>query len=151
MPAKVIHTERIYFSSLTFLGKPGANWGQWWSNGWFDVLENLETKPVDPDYLGLIHGNDYWVGMVFPAGTNAPDGFEAIEIPFGDYALNYIFAKEDDRDLYGSTALQLCLDAMTAAGLKKRPGFIIERYNCPRFTTPDAQDNVILDYLIPIE
>jgi len=27
----------------------------------------------------------------------------------------------------------------------------MELYNCPRFTEPDAQGNIILDYYIPID
>ena len=42
--------------------------------------------------------------------------------------------------------------AMKALGFKrKEDDWCFERYNCPRFTTPDEEGNVILDYGISIE
>ena len=34
---------------------------------------------------------------------------------------------------------------------RKEDDWCFERYNCPRFTTPDEKGNVILDYGISIE
>jgi len=151
MAAKVTHTESISLSEMTLIGKTGTSWGDWWANGWFDVLENHAVKPVDPDYLGAMHGDAYWVGLLFPAGTIAPEGYESLEIPAADYALNYLYGKEDGADMYGPDALRLCTQAMEAQGLHQAPGVVMERYNCPRFTTPDAEGNVIIDYLIPVK
>lgn len=150
MAAKVTHTERISLPAMTLIGKTGANWGQWWESGWFDVLENLAVKPLDPDYLGVTAA-EYWIGMLFPAGTAAPEGFQALHIPAGDYALHYLYGKEDAPDMYGSAALRLCAQAMEAQGMTQAPGAVMERYNCSRFTTPDAEGNVIIDYLVPVQ
>ena len=114
------------------------------------VLENLAVKPLDPDYLGVTAA-EYWIGILFPAGTAAPEGFQALHIPAGDYALHYLYGKEDAPDMYGSAALRLCAQAMEAQGMTQAPGAVMERYNCPRFTTPDAEGNVIIDYLVPIQ
>lgn len=149
MAAKVTHTERISLPAMTLIGKTGTSWAQWWGRGWFDILENLAVKPLDPDYLGMTAA-EYWIGMLFPAGTAAPEGFHALHIPAGDYALHYLYGKEDSPDMYGSAALRLCTQAMEAHGMTQGPGAVIERYNCPRFTTPDAQGNIIIDYLVPV-
>lgn len=45
----------------------------------------------------------------------------------------------------------LCLEEIKRLGLqRKEDDWCFERYNCPRFTTPDADGNVILDYGIAI-
>lgn len=150
MPAKVTHTERIPLPAMTLIGRTGTNWGQWWGNGWFNVLENLAVKPLDPDYLGVTAA-EYWIGMLFPAGTPAPEGFQTLSIPASDYALLYLCGKEGAPDMYGPDALRLCAQAMEAQGMTQAPGAVLERYNCPRFTTPDAEGNVIIDYLVPVQ
>lgn len=44
------------------------------------------------------------------------------------------------------------LNELKALGLKrKEDDWCFERYNCPRFTMPDENGNVILDYGISIE
>ena len=46
----------------------------------------------------------------------------------------------------------LCLEKLKSLGFKrKEDDWCFERYNCPRFTTPDEEGNVILDYGISIE
>jgi hypothetical protein len=46
----------------------------------------------------------------------------------------------------------MCLEELKALGYKrKEDDWCFERYNCPRFTTPDEKGNVILDYGISIE
>ena len=45
----------------------------------------------------------------------------------------------------------LCQAELDRRGwVRKDAGWHFERYNCPRFTTPDAQGNVILDYGVPL-
>lgn len=46
----------------------------------------------------------------------------------------------------------MCLEALKAQGLKRKEyDWCFKRYNCPRFTTPDENGDVILDYGIAIE
>ena len=45
----------------------------------------------------------------------------------------------------------MCLEALRAAGFaRKGDDWCFERYNCPRYTTPDGEGNVILDYGISV-
>lgn len=45
----------------------------------------------------------------------------------------------------------MCLEELKTHGfLRKEDDWCFERYNCPRFTTPDENGNVILDYGIAI-
>lgn len=49
------------------------------------------------------------------------------------------------------SAEALCQAELDRRGwVRKDAGWHFERYNCPRFTTPDAQGNVILDYGVPL-
>ena len=41
------------------------------------------------------------------------------------------------------------LDA--ALGLRVQGGWRLERYNCPRFTAPDEQGCVVLDWAVDVE
>ena len=38
-----------------------------------------------------------------------------------------------------------------ALGLRVQGGWRLERYNCPRFTTPDEQERVVLDRAVDVE
>lgn len=148
MTAKVIHCESIQFPALRLIGKEGSDWGQWWANGWFARFE-AQDAAVDPDYIGCIHDSSYWIGMLFPADYPVPDGFACIDLPAQDYVLCFLYGKEDDSSLYGEKALSLCQTAAREAGFIVSDGDYLERYNCPRFTTPDDHGMVIIDYLLP--
>ena len=44
------------------------------------------------------------------------------------------------------------LEKLKAHNLKrKEDDWCFERYNCPRFTTPDEKGNVILDYALSVK
>ena len=36
-------------------------------------------------------------------------------------------------------------------GLRVKDGWRLERYNCPRFTAPDEQGRVVLDWAVDVE
>ena len=38
-----------------------------------------------------------------------------------------------------------------ALGLRVQGGWWLERYNCPRFTAPDEQGRVVLDWAVDVE
>ena len=38
-----------------------------------------------------------------------------------------------------------------ALGLRVQDGWRLERYNCPRFTAPDEQGCVVLDWAVDVE
>ena len=68
-----------------------------------------------------------------------------------DYAVCYLQGKEGSSEFYAMETHNLCLEEIKRLGLqRKEDDWCFERYNCPRFTTPDADGNVILDYGIAI-
>lgn len=93
-----------------------------------------------------------WIGMLFPVNTEVPEGFEYVDIEPLDYAVCYLYDKEGSGDFYSMDTHNMCLEELKAHEFKrKEDDWCFERYNCPRFTTPDEKGNVILDYAISIE
>lgn len=90
--------------------------------------------------------------MLFSAETEVPDGFECISIPPLEYAVCYLQGDQQNGELYSTETHDMCLNELRASGMKrKEDDWCFERYNCPRFTAPDENGNVILDYAISIE
>ena len=160
MAVKILEVKRECFPATRLIGKKyehGPNWGEWWQNDWFSVLEQKERLPMNGDaYIGAVHIVDgmpeYWIGMFFPVDTEAPEGFDFVEMEALEYAVCYLYDKEGSGDFYSMETHNMCLEELKSLGLKrKEDDWCFERYNCPRFTTPDEADNVILDYGIAIE
>lgn len=168
--AEIIKTYRQTLPALRFIGKRysdadrvdgtfGSKWGEWFQQGWFTVLEqaagdSLKNLCEDGDaYLGLMRGKEgepfqYWIGMFVPAGTAVPEGFSSVDFPTLEMAVAWVQGKEETGEVYGQE--EKCLQALAQAGMDVRPArdgalWCLERYACPRFTTPDAQGNIILD------
>ena len=150
--------------TLRFIGKKygnsangfGAMWGEWFKNGWFDVIEkqiDRKTKDIYEDgdaYIGLIGGSgttespmEYWIGMFMPENTTVPEGFEYIDFPEGKFGICWVYGKENE--LYGN--YNQCVEKLKDEGFEFNSDlpWCFERYACPRFTTPDEKGNVILD------
>lgn len=150
LPALRLIGKRYSDSDRDSYGSFGGKWGEWFANGWFDQLESLGSLPEnDNAYLGAMrcvnNSFEYWIGMFFPTGTEVPDGYSYVDIPEGDIATCYIYGREDNGEIYSMH--DACMNKVAEQGfeLQKDPWFF-ERYNCPRFTTPDEHGNVILDY-----
>ena len=159
MAVKIVEIQKESWPHVRLIGKKydGApNWGEWWANDWFSKLECSPRHPLNQDaFVGAVRVKDgkpeRWIGMFFPVETMAPEGFDYIDLPALDYAVCYIQAPDGSQDFYTHETHQLCLDALKAQGLtRKEDDWCFERYQCPRFTTPDSQGNVILDYGISI-
>lgn len=159
MAVKVLEVKREYCPAVRLIGKrylgaPG--WGEWWSNNWFAALEENQRHPINGDaYIGAVHVVDgvpeRWIGMFFPAGAAVPEGFEYVDIEPMDYAVCYLYDKENSAEFYTMETHDMCLEELKARHLeRKEDDWCFERYNCPRFTTPDEKGNVILDYAISI-
>lgn len=94
---------------------------------------------------------EIWIGMFTPAGTKVPDGFEFVDFPSSGLGTCWIYGKEDEIHDTGK-----CLPAVLKHGLslwKDAQGGVwsFENCLCPRYTTPDEQGNVILDYCFFVE
>ncbi|MBQ8314625.1 MAG: GyrI-like domain-containing protein [Lachnospiraceae bacterium] len=160
MAVKILEVKRESFPAVRLIGKKyehGPNWGEWWQKDWFSVLEQKERLPMNGDaYIGAVHIVDgmpeYWIGMFFPVDTEVPEGFDFVDMEALEYAVCYLYDKEGSGDFYSMETHEMCLEELKSLGLKrKEDDWCFERYNCPRFTTPDEAGNVILDYGISIE
>lgn len=160
MAVKILEVKRESCLAARFVGKrydKNPNWGEWWQNGWFAVLEECEHLPInEKSYIGAIRivGGmpEYWIGMFFSKDAIVPEGFDYVDIEPMEYAVFYLYDKENSSDFYTMDTHDMCLEELKALGLKrKEDDWCFERYNCPRFTTPDEKGNVILDYAVSIE
>ena len=160
MAVKILEVKRESCPAARLIGKKykGApNWGEWWANDWFTILERNQCIPFNGDaYMGGVHIVDgtpeRWIGMLFPLDTEVPDGFEYADIDATDYAVCYLYGKDGSSEFYKKDTHNMCLEKMKALDLKrKEDDWCFERCNCPRFTSPDEEGNIILDYAISIE
>ena len=160
MGIQILEVKKESCPAARLIGKKyngAANWGEWWENGWFAILEKNQALPFQGDaYIGAVHIvngiPERWIGMFFPAHSEVPEGFEFVDIEPLDYAVCYLQDKEGSGEFYTMDTHNLCLEALEAKNWKRKEnGWCFERYNCPRFTTPDKAGNVILDYAISIE
>ncbi|MDR2656484.1 MAG: hypothetical protein LBB86_01505 [Oscillospiraceae bacterium] len=164
---KITNVQKTSYPECRFIGKKygdedracngtfGSYWGEWFEKGWFAPLEKMGGLAEAGDsYIGLCRCAsefEYWIGMFFPAGTDAPEGYVYIDLPAKDYGVCWLFDKEDSGELYGMDAHKRSVAAVEEHGMSVKPnGYTFELYNCPRFTTPDEHGNVILDYAVEI-
>ena len=136
-----------------------ARWGDFFENGWFDQIEaamggEQRIKELWEDgggYVGVEFRKEgkllkYWIGMFAPPGTAVPAGMESLDFGEGCLGVCWNYGKEDEvHDVAGHE------EALSRAGMelwKDAQGAVIRFENglCPRFTTPDGQGNVILDW-----
>ncbi len=130
-----------------------AFWQQCFDDNTFATLEALGDAIYDDAYVGYISNFDpatgnfsYICGMLMNPGTTAPEGFTARDIAPAKAAVAWI--KGTIPDVF-SAAHDFTMKAMEERGATPDGPWCMELYNCPRFTQPDADGNVILDYYIP--
>ena len=158
---KVTRVDDEKTSAVRFIGKKyknGSAWGQWWENGWFGVLENTDgLSPLnDNGYIGLMRsdndGFEYWIGMFFLPDSEVPEDFDHLDIPKTEFAVFHIYGNEQKGEIYGEPPYKMCQEKLATDGLSQVTDCLrFERYNCPRYTTPDKDGNIILDYLIAVK
>ena len=161
--AEIIKVYRQNVGALRFIGMKygdgdridgnfGAKWDEWHKNGWFGTVENqigVKLKEIYEDgdsYIGLMRGGhgspfEYWIGIIMPEGTAVPDGFLSIDFPAGDLGVCWIYGKEDEVFMLEGK----CGERLEKEGFSVDTEWCFERYNCPRYTTPDDKGNIILD------
>ena len=160
--AEIIKAFRDPIPAMRFIGKSYAefgHWGDWFQNDWFTLLENamggtrsiLDIWENGGAYVGLERRKEgepfaYWIGMFTPAGTPVPDGFAHMDFGPGYLGTCWIYGKEDEvhdtsrcRETLEKNGMEIAPDAAGAV-------LSFENCLCPRYTTPDEQGNVILDY-----
>jgi len=167
MAFSIVKVYRESLPKVRFIGKKygdndrvdgsfGAKWGEWFANGWFNILEKeidmLSKEYEGGAYVGLMCEKngvfEYWVGMFAAEKSQVPLGFAYIDIPAGDIATAWIYGREDNGEIYGMDAHNACVGKFEEKGWNLDDSYAFERYQCPRFTTADKDGKVILDYCI---
>lgn len=132
-----------------------AFWSACFADGTFAALEALNQAALDGAYIGFMcdySAGDgkftYICGMFMKPGCPVPEGFAARDVKEGSVAVGWVRGPE--RENY-PVAHELTCAAMKKAGHAPADaaGWCAEVYNCPRFTTPQENGDVILDYYIP--
>ena len=164
--AEVIKTYRQTIPAMRFIGKKygdadrvnggfGKQWDEWFSNGWFEELENncaQKTAYEDQDaYIGLMRWKEgepfeYWIGVFCPEKTEVPEGYMFVDFNEAELGVAWVYGKQDE--VFGQE--HKCVACCEKEGYKIIPDeqgayWFFERYVCPRFTTPDDKGNIILD------
>ena len=161
--AEIIKTFREEIPAMRFIGKKypnfGPMWGDWFTNGWFDTIEKAmggadkitAIWENGGGYIGLERRADgqpfeYWIGMFTPTGTPVPDGFSYIDFPAGGLGTCWIYGTE--KEVHNTKA---CKGEVINAGFElwkdvNEGIWSFENCTCPRYTTPDEKNNVIMDY-----
>ena len=135
---------------------PGL-WDQCFSEGIFAQLESQADYLYDDSYVGVMldwdkgDGNfSYVCGMLMKPGVSVPEGFICHTLEAAKAAVGWIRGK-DTADVC-STAHAMTEERLKAEGHNcQQMRWCMELYNCPRFTTPDENGDIILDYYIPLD
>lgn len=175
MAFEITNCLREHFPALRFIGKRytdadrdehgsfGAKWEEWHRDGLFGKLtaNAVPSREVENGSLGLMTCKSrtntdftYWIGMLFPVGTDVPEGFQSLDLPESDVAVTWIRGKDETGEIFGEAPHSASYNKISENGmgqLNENAGgenviVFFERYNEPRFMTKDADGNVILDY-----
>lgn len=134
-----------------------AFWDKCFTDEVFSTLEKQSEFIFNNAYVGVMMDWDmgdgdfsYICGMLFNEGVTAPEGFVLREIEATKVGIGWIKGK-DTADVCSNAHVlteQEIKDVGLCTGKMK---WCMELYNCPRFTTPDENGEIILDYYIPCE
>lgn len=166
--AEIQKVFREEVPAMRFIGKKYAGfgpwWGEWFANGWFDQIEacmgGVDTiKQIWENgggYVGLERrakdqAFEYWIGMFTPVNIPVPQDFSYVDFPA--MGLGTCWIKGTEKEVHNTKA---CKGAVTDAGMilwKDANGGVwsFENCVCPRYTTPDENGNVIMDYCFFVE
>ena len=161
--AEIIKTFREEVPAMRFIGKKypnfGPMWGEWFCNGWFDQIEQamggtdsiLRVWQNGGGYVGLERRAEgqpftYWIGMFTPADTPVPEGFSYVDFPTMGLGTCWLYGTE--KEVHRTKdCKQAVIDAGLTLWMDAEGGiWSFENCTCPRYTTPDEQGNVIMDY-----
>ncbi|MPY17171.1 AraC family transcriptional regulator [Paenibacillus glucanolyticus] len=164
MAAEVTRVYKEHVPSARLIGKRygdedrdaagsfAGRWAEWFVNGWFEEIGKLGALPEsEGSSYGLMRMNgdrfEYWIGMLFPTNTAAPDGYQYEDLAEGDVGVCWLYGNADNGELYGMDPHNVCMAKIAEQGWQQRANaWFFERYHHPRFTTPDEKGNVVLDY-----
>ena len=156
---KLIGKELRYGMELLMKGdnRIPAFWGSCFNDSTFLHLEVQKDYVTEDSYVGAMLDWDkgdgdfsYICGMLMKDGATVPEGYVSRVLPASRVAVGWIRGT-DTVDVCGAA------HAMTEGRLREdgfsndKMAWCMEVYNCPRYTTPDADGKIILDYYIPVD
>lgn len=132
-------------------------WNQCFAEELFSLLEKQKDYIYDPSYVGVMTDWDkgdgdfsYICGMLMNKGVAIPDGCVMREMNAAKVAVAQIKGKDAGdvcSNAHELTEQKLKVEGYTCDNMK----WCMEFYNCPRFTVPDENGEIILDYYIPLD
>lgn len=132
-----------------------ALWDRCFAEGTFETLEALEDYHLDKDYVGWLGdwSEDSFVyicGMLMKPEVPVPEGFDWRELAPAKAGVGWIKGRVPEVLFH---AHDLTLEALLEAGYEPDhgAGWSMELYNCPRYTNPDENGELILDYYIAVK
>ncbi len=145
---------RRYTDADRVNGSFGAKWGEWWQNDLFMPIEQLGVLPFNDGNVAIMRVHEgmfeYWIGYFCAPDAQVPEGYEYVDIAPRRFFVSWQKGRENE--LSGLENHNRCLIELAAQGyVRVENDWCMERYSCPRFTTPDEQGNVILDYAVTVE
>lgn len=160
-PCRVIGRElTLSMEEMAKANPVPAFWGKCFEENAFAPLEALgdalyNDALVDAagaylDWMGDVEPDGRFrclVGMLAKPGAEPPEGYAFKDLPAGTLALGQI--KGPENEIY-SQSESLVMPLIKKAG-KKPAGYMMEVYVCPRFTTPDENGCVVLDYYMEVQ
>ena len=138
-----------------------AFWDECFYAGLFDEIEASGEALLNHDFVGWMGDMQpdgtglYTCGMLFTSIADAtllPKGTTVIEIAAGEVAIAWIKGAQVT-EVCGQAHI-LIAEALAAKGrpiISEDVAWSMEVYNCPRFTDPDEEGNIILDYVVPLQ
>ena len=146
-----------YFMEDRENGSFSSKWGEWFQNGWFEIIEKQSDQDLSQwfveggAYIGLerLKENEpfeYYIGIFMPEGTPVPAGFEALDFPASLLGVGWIKGTMENIFIWEEIRDRLILEGYKPVADEQDALWSFERYTCPRFTDPDEDGNIILDY-----
>jgi len=138
------------------LGAFGNLWVDWYTKKYYAPLMSLgpipENEKAHVGFMRWRDGLEYWTGILLPADTPVPDGYQYADIPKGNIGICWLQGYANKGELYGEYTHNLCKAKLMEEGMQiADQSWFFERFVHSRFAIPDEQGRVILDYCIYIK
>lgn len=132
-------------------------WARCFQDGTFSMLEASGSALYNGAYAGVMIDWDqgynsfsYVVGMLMKIGADVPPGFVSHTLDATKVAIGWIQGK--DASDVSSKAYEYTEQAVYAGGYRcSQMKWCMELFTHPRYTTPDENGNITLDFYIPVE